>query len=246
MSIQEQSAKTGEWLFRWRSFLPLVLLVIIIPAYNGFSYPAGSHAYDLMWEMFCFAMSLSGLLLRAYTVGYAPRGTSGRNTRSQVADTLNTTGMYSLTRNPLYLGNFLIMLGVILCVRNWWLCIVYGLAFCLYYERIIMAEETFLINKFGKEYKDYVTRTPAFIPNFKLWRRPILPFSFRNALKREYIGFFNIVVAFTILEFFGDYIVKDKIVFDLVWVSIFTFSLIVYITTRILVKKTRLLCVEGR
>ncbi|MGB8874133.1 MAG: hypothetical protein WCC75_12145, partial [Desulfobaccales bacterium] len=44
--------------------------------------------------------------------GLPPRGTSGRNTQGQVAETLNTTGIYSLVRNPLYLGNFLIWLGL--------------------------------------------------------------------------------------------------------------------------------------
>lgn len=131
-------------------------------------------------------------------------------------------------------------------VRVWWCPVIFALAFWLYYERIIMAEESFLKNKFGQEYEDYLSRTPAFIPNFTLWQPNILPFSFRHVLNREDAGFFSVITAFTALEFIGDYIVHGTIVFDPVWVTIFTFGLFTYITLRTIRKKTRLLHVEGR
>jgi len=68
------------------------------------------------------------------------------------------------------------MLGVVLFSRNVWIDLIYILAFWLYYERIIMVEEAFLQKQFGKEYEDYLDQTPAFIPNFKLWKPNILPF----------------------------------------------------------------------
>ena len=246
MSYKEQHAKTGEWLFRWRSYLPLVLIALIIPALQEFSYPFGSHSYDLIWEMFCFIISLLGLLIRCYTIGYTPKGTSGRNTKSQKADSLNTSGIYSITRNPLYLGNFFMILGVTMFLRVWWVPVIYALVFWLYYERIIMAEESFLTNKFGEVYKDYISYKPAFIPDFSQWQTPVLSFSLRNVLKREHSGLFGVIVAFTFLEFVGDYIEKGYVVFDPVWTAIFIFGLLVYITLRTLKKKTRLLHVEGR
>jgi protein-S-isoprenylcysteine O-methyltransferase Ste14 len=246
MLLQEQLSRNGAWLFRWRSYLPLVFIAVMIPAFQEFRYPFDSHAYHRIWEMFCFAITLVGLLIRCYTIGYVPKGTSGRNTKSQVADTLNTTGMYSVIRNPLYLGNFFMMLGVNMFVRVWWVCVIYALAFWLYYERIIMAEEAFLKDKFGEEYENYLRRTPVFIPNFKLWQPPILPFSLRNVMRREYSGFFGAIAAFTALEFAGEYVVQGAIVFDPVWVGIFSFGLLVYLTLRTLKKKTRLLDVERR
>lgn len=246
MLLKNQSAETGAWLFRWRSYLPLVLIAIIIPAFQEFSYPFGSHAYDLLWEMFCISISLFGLFIRSYTIGYTPKGTSGRNTKSQVAEMLNTTGIYSTVRNPLYLGNFFMVLGVTLFLRVWWLSVIYALAFWLYYERIIMAEEAFLKDKFGKTYEDYLNRTPAFIPNFKLWRPNILHFSLKNVLKREYSGFFGVICAMMLLEIVGDYLERGAFVLDAVWVSIFLFGLFAYLILRTLKKKTKLLHVEGR
>ena len=131
-------------------------------------------------------------------------------------------------------------------LRVWWVSVIYALVFWLYYERIIMAEESFLSNKFGEVYKDYLNRTPAFIPDFSKWQPPVLSFSLRNVLKREYPGLFGVVVAFTVLEFVGNYIVKGSVVFDPVWTAMFIFGLLVYITLRTLKKKTRLLHVEGR
>jgi protein-S-isoprenylcysteine O-methyltransferase Ste14 len=246
MSLQKQLENSGAWLFRWRSYLPLVLIAVIIPAFKNFSYPSDSHSYYLAWEMFCLSISLFGLFIRGYTIGHTPNGTSGRNTKRQVANTLNTTGIYSVTRNPLYLGNYFIILGVAMFVRVWWVSIIYTLIFWLYYERIIMAEEFFLKNKFGKKYEDYLSRKPAFIPNFKLWQANTLPFSLRNVLMREYSGFFGVIATFTIMDMAGDYIVERKFVFDSVWMTILISGLLVYITLRTLKKKTRLLHVEGR
>ena len=52
-----------------------------------------------------------------------PAGTSGRNTAKQVADTLNTTGLYSLTRNPLYLGNAVIYMAIACFLQNVWFAV---------------------------------------------------------------------------------------------------------------------------
>jgi protein-S-isoprenylcysteine O-methyltransferase Ste14 len=118
-----------------------------------------------------------------------PKRTSGRNTKNQKGDSLNITGMYSLMHNPLYFGNFFMFLGVTLFVRLWWVSVIYGLAFWLYYGRIILAKEAFLEETYGEDYLDYAKRTPAFIPKFNNWERPILPFLFRH-IQNENIPLF--------------------------------------------------------
>ena len=246
MTLKIESSKTGKWLFRWRSYLPLTLIALILPALRDYSYFMGSHVGDVVWEIFCLAVSFFGLFIRALTVGHSPKRTSGRNTKRQVADSLNETGMYSITRNPLYLGNFFMILGVVMFAHHLWLTLVYVLAFWLYYERIVMAEEEFLLEKFSMEYEIYLKRTPAFVPNIRLWQNPDLPFSLRTVLKREYSGFFGVIVSFTLLEFVGDYIIKLKVVLDGWWASLCCFSFVVYVVLRTLKKTTKLLHVEGR
>ena len=246
MTLHEDSVKLGNWLFRWRSYLPLLFIFVLLPGLLAFNYPKGLHEYDLIWEMFCVSVSFLGLFIRCYTIGYIPKGTSGRNTRNQKADSLNIAGSYSLLRNPLYLGNFFMCLGVIMFVHLWWIILIYILVFWLYYERIIFAEEEFLKKTFGKQYQDYVNCTPAFIPKFKNWQSPNLPFSFRNVLKREYSSLFALISAFAIMEISSDYIVNKRIIVDKAWLYLFLVGFGIYITLMTLKKKTVFLHVEGR
>jgi protein-S-isoprenylcysteine O-methyltransferase Ste14 len=245
MALREEMEKAGHWLFRWRSYLPLLFIALSLVAFREFQYPMGNETLDDIWEIVCLAVSMSGIILRMITVGCVPEGTSGRNTKSQVAHVLNTTGMYSVVRNPLYLGNFIIWFGLSLFVRVWWLSLIIILVFWIYYERIIFAEEEFLRNKFGQQYLEWAGKTPAFIPKISQWQSSSYPFSLRTALKGEYSGFFAIVVIFTFMEIVGDYMVTGKVEYDPMWQIISLSGLCIYIVLRVM-KKTGMLDVEGR
>jgi protein-S-isoprenylcysteine O-methyltransferase Ste14 len=248
MAIREELEKYGNWFFRWRSYLPLLILPILLIALRNSEY-LEQHAGDLadhIWEGFCIAISFLGLAVRCLTVGYVPKATYGRNTKEQRASTLNMTGMYSIVRHPLYLGNFIIFLGMTLFVEVWWFTLIAILAFWLYYERIIFAEEEFLRKKYGALFLEWSARTPTFLPKFKNWQQPTLLFSFRNVLKREYSSFFGIIASFAFLEIAGDIFAEGKLELDLAWAILFIIGLIVYLTLRILKRKTKILDVEGR
>ena len=139
MALQEEFETTGEYFFSWRSYLPLFMAVLFILALAQFRYPFADPGLDLAWDAGCLAVALLGQVVRFFTVGFVPRGTSGRNTRGQVAEILNTTGMYAVVRNPLYLGNFLIWFGLSLFMKSVWFTTVIVLFFTLFYERIIFA-----------------------------------------------------------------------------------------------------------
>src|SRR5208337_1596675 len=132
MALQEEFESLGNRFFRWRSYLPLFMAVLFLAALLSQPGAASPDHPDRPWQTGCLLVSLAGLVLRFFTVGFAPRGTSGRNTLSQVAETLNTTGMYSLVRNPLYLGNFLIWLGLSLFIKVWWCTVIVILCFILF------------------------------------------------------------------------------------------------------------------
>jgi protein-S-isoprenylcysteine O-methyltransferase Ste14 len=244
MGLREEFETTGNWLFKWRSYLPLLMVGVFLFSLRDYEYLGPT--LDGLWEIFCIFVSFFGLAIRVFTIGYAPKGTSGRNTKTQIADTLNTTGLYSVVRHPLYLGNFFMGLGVSLFHHLWWLAFIYILVFWLYYERIMFAEEAYLRNKFGDNFLMWSNWTPAFIPAFKNWVSPSLPFSTRNALKREYNGFFAVIVALFALELASDIVTKGKPELDLMWAIILSFSFVVWIVLRTLKKKTNILNVEGR
>jgi protein-S-isoprenylcysteine O-methyltransferase Ste14 len=226
--------------------LPLIVIAIFLLALREYEYPGHSEKLDHIWEVVCLLVSFLGLGIRIVTIGHTPRGTSGRNTKKQVAETLNTTGLYSVVRNPLYLGNFFMWLGIALFAHLWWLTLIYILVFWLYYERIIFAEEAYLRDKFGNEYLEWANKTPAFIPKLSQYRKANLPFSLRNVLRREYNGFFAVIVILFVLETVGEIFVKGRLEFDLGWIFLLGIGFVVWMVLRSLKKYTKVLYVEGR
>ena len=245
MPLKKKFESTGNFLFKWRSFLPLLTIGLFLIVMRHFSYPRGEHYLDLLWDGIFFAVSLFGLAIRVFTVGYVPKGTSGRTTNKPRASTLNTTGMYSIIRHPLYTGNFFIWLGVSMCPRSLFLVISLIFLFFLYYGLIILAEEKILREKFGNTFVEWAHRTPLLFPRFRNWQKAALPFSLKTVLKREYSTFFAIIAIFTCLEIGEDLFYSGKLQFDPVWVSIFLTGLCSYIILRTL-KKKGFLDVEGR
>lgn len=248
MPLRETLEKQGNWLFKWRSYLPLLFLPVIFIALRdaGLLQRAEGDLIDDIREALCVMISLSGLFIRCLTIGYAPVGTSGRNTREQRADTLNTTGMYSLVRHPLYLGNLVISLGGVLFIAVLWFDLLAIFAFWLYYTLIMLAEEEFLRKRFGDTFLKWAGNTPAFFPRFgKKMRKPELPFSLNNVIRREYSTLFAIIASFTFLDLSEDFFANGKFEFDWGWVGFFAAGLIIYVILRAF-KKAGVFDVKGR
>jgi hypothetical protein len=153
--------------------------------------------------------------------------------------------MYSTVRHPLYLGNFLLWLGVALFAHTWWLLLIVILAFVVYYERIMLAEEEFLTTRFGAEYEAWAGRTPAFVPAFRNWKPPALSFSWKSVLARENPTWFATIVTFFVLEATGDFFAGKMPHVDLAWLLLLSAGTVVYTVLRWM-KKRRLLSVDGR
>jgi isoprenylcysteine carboxyl methyltransferase (ICMT) family protein YpbQ len=188
----------------------------------------------------CIVICLIGLAIRIYTIGHAPDNTSGRNTAGQVAETLNQTGIYSIVRHPLYLGNFLMWLGIAFAVQNFWFVAVFVLLYWIYYERIMYAEEQFLRRKFGETFIEWAGRTPAFIPNFKLFVKPDVPFRWKKVLKQEKNGLAALFIIFSMFDIIVQLLQKSYNYNYVLYVICFI-TIILYCILRYLKKKTRLL-----
>ena len=245
MPLTENLERRGEWLFRWRSFLPLVIVPFAIwVTILDDSYPAFD---DLNWLATCFSFSLLGQTIRALTIGYVPKGTSGRNTsEGQVAMTLNTKGMYSLVRHPLYLGNYFMWFGIMLYAGSTMFMIYFSIAFLLYYTLIAMAEEKFLKSKFGDEYSNWANRIPAFIPRKLRWIHPGVFFSFKNVLKREYNGVFAVSVSFATLDITHNYRELGELHMSDYMQVFLAITTACFLTLRTIKKRTQWLDVKGR
>lgn len=250
MALIETFRRQGDFLFRYRSYLPIILVVAGISQYIYLHWE-NAYVYNPYYLMACFAISLLGLAIRVITIGYTPKNTSGRNTKEQVADTVNTSGMYSLVRHPLYLGNFFMWLGLALVTRSFWFVTFFLMIFWLYYERIMYAEEYFLRDKFGTVYLNWANSVPSFIPRRISWNSPGLYFSVRNVIKREAIGLFKLVLLFFVFQYLHELLTNNWNYLHLstwgkFWFIFFIATGVFYLTIRTLRKKTKLLDVEGR
>ncbi len=244
--LRDQLEQSGTFLFRWRSYLPLVMVPVLAAGMGQFHYPYESHRLDMVWEGVCLAIAAAGELVRVLTVGFVPKGTSGRNTKTIKAAQLNTSGIYSIVRHPLYLGNFLIFMAMMVFVRLWWVALAGALLYWLYYERIMLAEEAFLERTYGEAFKQWAARTPAIIPRLSLWKAPELRFSLRTALRREHTTVFMIVCVFTALEIAAEFEVRGVIQLEPMWAAIFVSGLVFYLVVHALKKLTHVLEVSGR
>jgi protein-S-isoprenylcysteine O-methyltransferase Ste14 len=248
MALREELERQGQWLFRWRSYLPLIGIPLLFIAlrYTKIVERIFGDSVNDFWESFSIIISFVGLLVRCVTAGYVPRGTSGRNTKTQVADVLNTTGMYSIVRNPLYLGNFIIIFGITLFIQALWFALIVWIGFWVYYERIIFTEEEFLRKKFGEQFILWAKNTPIIFPRFSNWKKPALPFSYKTVLRREFSTLFSITSTYFFLELVNNLFTHKKILARLSWIIFYLSGFAIYWIFFILKKKTKMLNVTGR
>lgn len=83
---------------------------------------------------------------------------------------LTTTGPYAYTRNPLYLGSFLVGLGVVVGSGSFWLLALFLVFFTVVYTRTMRAEERHLEELFGEDFRNYAASVPLFIPRLRRYR----------------------------------------------------------------------------
>src|SRR5690625_3173842 len=212
MALQEEMERQGNWLFQHRSFLQIIPLIIAFVLYLRIKiYPESfileETRYEIFYEMFAMVISLTGLSIRVLTIGFTPKNTSGRNTtEGQVADTLNTTGIYSIVRHPLYLGNFLMWLGIALWTGNFWFIIAFCLFYWIYYERIMFAVDSFLRRKFGDRYLEWAEQTPACFPKLKNYKNSQRTFNWKRVFRQEKNGLFAFFLIFCLFNVTGEWL----------------------------------------
>jgi protein-S-isoprenylcysteine O-methyltransferase Ste14 len=228
----------GNFLFHYRNGLfPLVYALLLLKS------PSSLADYRLA-ALLGFLVSLTGQLLRAITIGleYIIRG--GRD-RQVYAEKLVQGGVFAHSRNPLYLGNFLILLGVGIASNS---ILFLGIAipfFVFAYSAIIAAEENFLRNKFGKEFDEYCARVNRFIPNFTGLGQTLagMQFNWRRLVTAEYGSAYIWLAAMSLvilknLWLSGEYQLHRPLVWGL-W-SIFAAVTFAYAVARFLKKSGRL------
>lgn len=181
------------WLERWGTFLfkyrdalfPAVILATILLTRPRF--PGGSRRADLWLDALGILVVLAGQALRITVIGFKYIQRGGKN-RQVHADHLVTGGVFALSRNPLYVGNILVLFGLFIIWNAplvYLVCVPFTL---LGYMGIVAAEEAFLARKFGAEYAEYCRTVNRWLPDLTKLPDAVrdIPFNWRRVVLKEY------------------------------------------------------------
>ncbi len=245
MPLREEMIDQGEVLFKRRGSLPSLLLPILAVAILIESqFQEGPISYSLWLRGIGIGICLAGLLVRAIAIGRVPKRTSGRRTKEAQAETLNTEGMYSLCRHPLYLGNYLCFLGPWIAGGDWRIAALYTVAFWVFYERVMLYEEEYLRGKFGETYLSWSKHTPAFFPRLSSWKRPTRAFSWRMLFRREPTAWLGVCVGFIAVRAVLEIARIKEFRLDSFEVVTLTAFGVIYVIARVLRKHTTVLALR--
>ncbi len=159
--------RIGDFFFKWRNHVFPVILLAIYLVFPPANRVAGSETLEVARDVAAVATVLAGLTVRSWVIGFAYIKRGGVGGKVYAAD-LVTSGLFGVCRNPLYVGNLLVIAGILLMHGDPWV-ITGGLALMLFiYHCIVAAEEWFLIAKFGSGYRAYCADVPRW--GFRLGR----------------------------------------------------------------------------
>lgn len=186
LSLNRLLVSTGNVLYHARKLLLPGIAVALIIAIKP-SLFLGSRALDQLIMVLAIVIAFAGEALRLATIGFAYIHRGGKN-RQVYATKLVMKGLYAHTRNPMYVGNFLITIGLSLLYGSPLLTLLIFMTFGFVYLAVVSAEEDFLKKKFGREYEDYLKSTNRFWPSLRGLGRSVREFdhyNWRKALDKE-------------------------------------------------------------
>lgn len=135
------------------------------------------------------AIAVVGVLIRSWASGHIRKNQN-----------LAVSGPYSYTRNPLYLGSFVLGIGFTIAAGVWWLGIIFIALFLGIYLPVMRVESGDLTKIFGAEYEEYARRVPLFFPRLKPYQASDVKFDKSLYLRhREYQAALGLAFAWLVL-----------------------------------------------
>lgn len=165
-------------LFKYRSYTPIPFLILMLVFYNA-----------NIWSLIIgFLIALTGEAIRLWGVSWT--GSETRTTGAAGGTFLIISGPFAYVRNPLYIGNILLYLGLgIMSFALFPYLQIVAICFFLWqYHLIIKYEEKYLQNKFGNDYIDYIKNVRSIIPRITPYKNSAVdqpPFNLRAGIVSE-------------------------------------------------------------
>lgn len=176
----------GDFSFKYRGYLlPVAVILLIIPSPDILR-DTGEAGF------IGFLIAVLGQVVRIITIGLAYIIRGGKD-HKVYAEQLVTEGLYSHCRNPMYVGNFFLLIGLAFASNSWLFALV-GVPLSLgMHKAIVAAEENFLRNKFGAQFDAYCARVPRWVPRLSGLAKTIscMEFDWRRVVMKEYRAGFD-------------------------------------------------------
>lgn len=177
--MQDKKLAFGEWLFKKRDYtpIPLIIVALYIIWQHGDQPGMGPTALSVGIGAFFIVV---GEVIRFWGVSYI--GGISR-TRTRATGSLMDSGPFSLVRNPLYVGNFFLSLGLVIVSGVYFMVPIYIFFFAVQYHYIVNWEEWNLRAKMGEPYIAYCKEVPRWFPRLSGYRAGAN--DFKKALRSE-------------------------------------------------------------
>jgi len=176
----------GNFAFKYRGYmLPVAVVLLFIPSAHFSADPAVAGLVG-------FLVAVLGQAARVVTIGLAYIIRGGRD-HKVYAEELVTSGLYSHVRNPMYVGNFFLVIGLAIASNSWVFALI-GVPLSLgMHKAIVAAEENFLRNKFGAQFDAYCERVPRWVPRLSGLAHTVsgMHFEWRRVVAKEYAATFD-------------------------------------------------------
>jgi protein-S-isoprenylcysteine O-methyltransferase Ste14 len=155
----------GNFFFKYRNLLFIFLYALLfIPSPALFRDEHLGPGYWLWPVVIGLIVTVTGQLIRGATIGLAYIIRGGKDGKVHAED-LVTGGIFNHCRNPLYVGNIMMLLGVGILSNSLLYVAVIMPLFILIYHAIVLAEESFLLSKFGQSYQTYCKKVNRWFPS---------------------------------------------------------------------------------
>jgi protein-S-isoprenylcysteine O-methyltransferase Ste14 len=178
--------RLGRFVFRYRDYLvPAVLVGVLVLTRP--QAPLGSERLDVVLDALGLFVATTGQALRAMVIGYAYIRRGGIN-KQLAAPTLVCEGFYAHSRNPMYVGDFLLFVGLAMIYHSAAVYLVVLPIVATALLAIVTAEERYLAARFGAAYAAYCQRVNRFVPTLRGLSATTrgMRFDWRRVLRSEY------------------------------------------------------------
>lgn len=237
--------KIGNFFFKYRNWLFIIFYAFLFVPNVPQLFTAKYFGENYYWYPIIIGLiiTVAGQAIRGATIGLAYIIRGGKN-KKVYAEDLVTTGIFSHCRNPLYVGNILMLAGVGV-LSNSLLYVVIMIPFFLFvYQAIVLAEENFLRNKFGGQFNNYCARVNRWIPNLKGMRSTFsgMRFNWKRYINKEHTTTFIWLcgIVLLLLFYYPQLTNNDTHLRNELLIISLAVLLIVYVIIRILKKSGRL------